>query len=431
MTRSLARAPIAGIIAVASMTFFVSAAGATTPRTMSGSSAWTSTVPLATVPGDDLVIRRAGTAHVLAGLGRNVTELVWSADASHLALEQQDAAGASLTTLSAAGTGLDKVATGATVSFAWSGRGDGLYYSVGVPFAATSRVELRRGNGVTSTFATVRGTVLDITASPSIVAVSSAAYHETSGFSSAELALYSVASGHLLDSISSMTTAYDAVSFSPTGTSLLVGLDEDSSASLAEDGVEYETVSSSNGTTHRIGVGLENPAWQSWAATGATLAITLGDSRAAWATNKHVALCRFGGAGACDPVTTAPGTISFAPSYGTGGRIALTTATGLGGGSGFGKNAPSGARAAAKWNSTFHVWTSSGSSSFRELTGLSGAGYPQWVDGGPGLLIEDGGALWYFSAPGAKGTRITNAFVQTGYGNYGSYDFAAQYAVAP
>ena len=58
--------------------------------------------------------------------------------------------------------------------------------------------------------------------------------------------------------------------------------------------------------------------------------------------------------GRCREQRSPAGTISFSPSYGSAGRFAYVTATGLGGPSGFGKGAPTGA-AVGLWESTFRV----------------------------------------------------------------------------
>ena len=106
------------------------------------------------------------------------------------------------------------------------------------------------------------------------------------------------------------------------------------------------------------------------------------------------------------------------------------TARGLGGPSGFGKGAPTGA-AVGRWESTFRVWASNGSSLAKELTSLGAAGDPQWVDGGPGLLVERSGALCYLRSTSAAPTCFTPRFLALGFGNYGQFDWSTSFALAP
>ena len=122
--------------------------------------------------------------------------------------------------------------------------------------------------------------------------------------------------------------------------------------------------------------------------------------------------------------------ISFSPSYGSAGRFAYVTATGLGGPSGFSKGAPTGTEV-GRWESTFRMWASTGSPSAKELTSLGAADDPQWVDGGPGLLVEQSGALCYLKSSSAAPTCFTPRFLAVRFGNYGQFDWSISFALAP
>ncbi len=209
--------------------------------------------------------------------------------------------------------------------------------------------------------------------------------------------------------------------------SLLYAIDPVNSASIAEDGLQ---VRARTGMTERaLGIALVDPGSWSWSPDSADLAITLGDSRAVWATDKHVQVCDVL-IGRCREQRSPAGTISFSPSYGSAGRFAYVTATGLGGPSGFGKGAPTGA-AVGLWESTFRVWATTGSTSAKELTSLGAAVDPQWVDGGPGLLVERSGALCYLESTPAAPTCFTPRFLALGFGNYGQFDWSTSFALAP
>ena len=226
---------------------------------------------------------------------------------------------------------------------------------------------------------------------------------------------------------SSKNSSYDPLAFSPDGKTLLYAIDPVNSASIAEDGLQ---VRARTGMTERaLGIALVDPGSWSWSPDSADLAITLGDSRAVWATDKHVQVCDVL-IGRCREQRSPAGTISFSPSYGSAGRFAYVTATGLGGPSGFGKGAPTGA-AVGLWESTFRVWASTGSTSAKELTSLGAADDPQWVDGGPGLLVERSGALCYLKSTSAAPTCFTPRFLALGFGNYGQFDWSTNFALAP
>ena len=226
---------------------------------------------------------------------------------------------------------------------------------------------------------------------------------------------------------SSKNSSYDPLAFSPDGKTLLYAIDPVNSASIASDGLQVRA--RIDMVERGLGIALVDPGSWSWSPDSADLAITLGDSRAAWATDKHVQVCDVL-VGCCREQRSPAGTISFSPSYGSAGRFAYVTATGLGGPSGFSNGAPTGS-AVGRWESTFRVWASTGSPSAKELTSLGAADDPQWVDGGPGLLVERSGALCYLKSTSAAPTCFTPRFLALGFGNYGQFDWSTSFALAP
>jgi hypothetical protein len=226
---------------------------------------------------------------------------------------------------------------------------------------------------------------------------------------------------------SSKNSSYDPLAFSPDGKTLLYAIDPVNSASIAADGLQVRA--RTNMTERALGIALVDPGSWSWSPDSADLAITLGSSRAVWATDKHVHVCDVL-IGHCREQRSPAGTISFSPSYGSAGRFAYVTATSLGGPSGFGKGAPTGT-AVGPWKSTFRVWASAGVSSPKELTSLGAADDPQWVDGGPGLLVERFGGLCYLRSTSSAPTCFTPRFLALGFGNYGQFDWSTNFALAP
>jgi hypothetical protein len=298
------------------------------------------------------------------------------------------------------------------------------------PLAKRTVVSTVDTSGHSSALATVPGDVESLAADSSELAISTATFG-SAGFTTGTLELVTPA-GTVRTLATSRNNAFEALGFSPDETKLLYRVDPSNSSSIAADGLDFRSDALLTGATRDLGVGLTDPRWQSWAPTGATLAITLGGSRAAWATDKHVAICALR-SGVCASLAEPAGLISFAPAFGAGGRLAYVTARGLGGSDGFGKGAPFGSSSAPadRWNATFRIWVATTHGTAEELGGLGAADAPEWVAGGPGLLVERSGALWYLASVHARPARVTPAFLALGFGYYGDHLWSSEFALAP
>jgi len=398
------------------------------PRGATTTAGWTPDVGLAVVLNARLEILRSGKATVVSS-SRGITELSWSSDGRWLAFERPYRSTSSVWVVRVDGSELREVASGAIVSYRWSTTGDVLALATSnatPPFSSTvrvivppstSRVVDRIGDGE----------VGPIVASGSQLAFGDTVFKAGVGFTHGSLLLESVSGAKARVVVGSNKSSYQPLGFSPDGKTLLYAIDPQNSASIAADGLQIHARSSA--ADRALGVALVDPGSWSWSSGSADLAITLGASRAAWATDKHVWVCNVL-VGSCREVRSPAGTISFSPAYGSAGRFAYVTATGLGGPSGFGEGAPFG-NAVDRWESTFRVWASAGSSSVRELAALDTADDPQWVDGGPGVLVEQSGALCYLKSTSAPSRCFTPRFLALGFGNYGQFDWSGSFALAP
>jgi hypothetical protein len=358
-----------------------------------------------------------------------INDLSWSYDGQWLAFERPDIGTSSVWAVRINGSGLREVASAAIISYRWSTTGDVLVIassSAGPPYSALIRVV-----AVTSRAHVIdriaNGEAGPIAASGSEVAVGETLFKASVGFTRGSLLVESLTGGEAHVEVSSNALSYQPLGFSPDGSTLIYVVDPDNSASLAADGLEIHVRGSTGDQV--LGVALVDPGSWSWSSDSADLAITLGDSRAAWATDKHVSVCAVLLAH-CRRLQSPPGTISFDPSYGTAGRFAYVTAAGLGGASGFGRGSPSGS-AVDSWESTFRVLISNGSAVARELSTLGAADDPQWVAGGPGLLVERSGALCYLKSISSPPACFTPRFLALGFGNYGQFDWRGSFALAP
>ncbi len=76
------------------------------------------------------------------------------------------------------------------------------------------------------------------------------------------------------------------------------------------------------------------------------------------------------------------------------------------------------------------MWVSAGAGA-HELLRLGAADDPKWVAGGPGLLVERSGALWYLTSATAAPERVTPAFLPGSFYYYGYFKWSSLYALAP
>lgn len=427
-----ARAPVAAPPASANAARAPTPAATAAAARTTTSSAWRPAVGLAVVLQGRLDILRRGRVTVVA-TGTGFSALSWSADGRWLAFERTSGGTSSLWVVGVDGAGLRQVASGAVVSYGWATTGHRLAVATatatatgtGPPFSSTV-LSVAPPSAVR-----VLDRIADGAAGPIVASATKAAFGDTvfgaQGFSGGSLLLEPTSGPPADVAATSGTVSYRPLGFSPDGATLLYAVDPENSASVAADGLQ---VRARRGTVDRsIGTALVDPGSWSWSPGGADLAITLGGSRAAWATDKHVWVCAVA-AGGCRQLRSPAGTISFAPAYGAGGRFAYVTATGLGGPGGFGPGWPSGSSVDG-WESTFRVWVSTGSSAPRELTALGAADDPQWVGGGPGLLVERSGALCWLRSVTARATCVTPRFLTLGFGDYGQFDWSGSFALAP
>ncbi len=389
---------------------------------------WTPDVGLAVVLHGRLEILRSGRGTVVSP-SPAVVGLSWSSDGQWLAFERPYRNASSVWVVRVNGSDLRELASGDIVCYRWSTAGDILAFatsSEGAHSSSTVRaVSFPSGRSLLERFGD--GEAGPIVASGNELVFGDSYFAAGVGFTKGSLLAESVNGAKAWVDASSKNSSYDPLAFSPDGKTLLYAVDPVNSASIAADGLQ---VRARTGMTERaLGTALVDPGSWSWSPDSADLAITLGSSRAVWATDKHVQVCDVF-IGHCREQRSPGGTISFSPSYGSAGRFAFVTATGLGGPSGFGNGAPTGA-AIGRWRSTFRVWASAGASSPKELTSLGAADDPQWVDGGPGLLVERSGGLCYLRSTSSAPTCFTPRFLALGLGNYGQFDWSTSFALAP
>lgn len=421
---------MAACVAACSTTSPPSPSRSPTTTTAQASSPWTPAAPLAVVTGGRLRILVSGVDHDVAS-GTGVSDLSWSHDGTWLAFQRTAPDGAvTLFAVRSNGTDLREVGSVSTSTVAWSSTTDELLIGGSAPFAKRSALRVVRPGGHSRLVAHVPGTIESISAAGPELAVSTARFAHPNGFASATLLLRSAAGSRWRTVARSSVSSFEIDGFAPGGKTLLYEVDPSNSASIAADGLRYRVHSVAAGRTRSIGIGLVFSWWRSWAPSGKTLAITLGGSRAAWATDKHVSICALASS-RCRSISSPQGTISFAPSYGTGGRLAYVTAEGLGGPGGFGKGQPEGKAGARRWESTSRVWAGASPATAHELRALGPALAPQWVGGGPGLLVARSGALWYLPSVEATVVRVTESFLPMGYGDHGVLDWSSDYALAP
>ncbi len=395
------------------------------PQGATTTAGWTPDVGLALVLHGRLEILRNGRETVVSS-SPGIAGLSWSSDGQWLAFERPYRNASSLWVVRVNGSSLRELASGAIVCYRWSTTGDILAFATSSGGTHSVRaMSFPSGRSLLEQFGD--GEVGPIVASGNELAFGESYFSAGVGFTQGSLLVEPLNGAKSRVDASSKNSSYDPLAFSPDGKTLLYAIDPVNSASIAADGLQVRA--RTNMTERALGIALVDPGSWSWSPDGADLAITLGSSRAAWATDKHVQVCDVL-VGRCREQRSPAGTISFSPSYGSAGRFAYVTATGLGGPSGFGKGAPTGA-AAGRWESTFRVWASTGSPSAKELTSLGAADDPQWVDDGPGLLVERFGALCYLKSTSAAPTCFTRRFLALGFGNYGQFDWSTSFALAP
>jgi hypothetical protein len=396
----------------------------------SSTSAWTSKVPLAVVVNKNLEILRSGSVRTVAA-DLTIDRLIWSPDARWLMVEEfSSLTGDQTWVVRADGTYFHEVDRASGQVAAW-GAADTII--IGAPSAngATSSIgQFDPATGTHTLLTTVRGDVQSIAATSTSIAIASSVFAGSNGFARGSLLLFRLGARRLTTVAQSQVDAYGSLSFSPNGADLVYDLDPDNSSSLAQDGVEFELTRVGTPGAHALGLGLEVPSWQAWSPSSSQLDITLGGSRAAWSTSKHIDRCstvEFH----CSNLTTVRGTVAFEPSI-SPTSFAYVTATGLGGSNGFGSGSPGSSLAAiSAWVDTFRIWVAQGDRPAQELTTLGTASDPEWIDGGPGLLFVRNGELWTLASTPSKPVEITAPFLPESDQNYGTFDWSGSYALAP
>jgi hypothetical protein len=395
------------------------------PQGATTTAGWTPDVGLALVLHGRLEILRNGRETVVSS-SPGIAGLSWSSDGHWLAFERPYRNASSVWVVRVNGSNLRELASGAIVCYRWSTTGDILAFATSSGGTHSVRaMSFPSGRSLLEQFGD--GEVGPIVASGNELAFGESYFSAGVGFTQGSLLVEPLNGAKSRVDASSKNSSYDPLAFSPDGKTLLYAIDPVNSASIAADGLQVRA--RTNMTERALGIALVDPGSWSWSPDSADLAITLGSSRAVWATDKHVHVCDVL-IGHCREQRSPAGTISFSPSYGSAGRFAYVTATSLGGPSGFGKGAPTGT-AVGPWKSTFRVWASAGVSSPKELTSLGAADDPQWVDGGPGLLVERFGGLCYLRSTSSAPTCFTPRFLALGFGNYGQFDWSTSFALAP
>lgn len=420
---------IAALVGCATGAIGTSATGAS--AAFLSATAWPSATPLAVVLAGPLEVVRSGRART-AALASGIVDLSWSPDGRWLSFERSQPDGrVSVWVVDAAGARLRQVVAATQGPVIWSARGDDLFAASASPFAASSTLRELRPTGGARTVGRFGGDIESLASGETGLAVSTARFDRATGFRSASLVIVAATGGRMRTVARSSTESFDAVSFSPRGEALLYFTNPSDSASLAADGVAFHLYTIATGGGRSIGVGLTDPSWQAWSADGTRVAATLGGSHAAWSTDKHLAICTLAAA-RCARVRAPARAISSAPSFGAGGRLAYVKATGFGGPGGFTGGRPLSASAVDRRSATFRIWVGGGGRTCVELTNLGAASAPEWVDGGPALLVVRARALWYLASPSAPARRLTSGFFAAGFGYYGtSNSWSGQYALAP
>lgn len=184
----------------------------------------------------------------------------------------------------------------------------------------------------------------------------------------------------------------------PRGEGILYWVDQDDSASIAEDGLPLFLVTAPRGAPHLLGVTLVDSASIATSPTG-KLAITQGTLRYQW-TNKAVERCSTATA-SCSKVPVPPGTVSIDPAWSPDGSLLLYAEGPDNGQSDFAQ------AQLTRWYSKLRLWSIGASAPRPEaLPGTQGAAVSEWSAGGQDLLYESGDGLWLSSRPSGRSTEI-------------------------
>jgi len=278
------------------------------PQGATTTAGWTPDVGLALVLHGRLEILKSGRETVVSS-SPGIAGLSWSSDGQWLAFERPYRNASSVWVVRVNGSGLRELASGAIVCYRWSTTGDILAFatSSGGPHSVRA-ISFPSGRSLLEQFGD--GEVGPIVASGNELAFGDSYFAAGVGFTQGSLLAESANGAKSWVDASSKNSSYDPLAFSPDGKTLLYAIDPVNSASIAEDGLQ---VRARTGMTERaLGIALVDPGSWSWSPDSADLAITLGDSRAVWATDKHVQVCDVL-IGRCREQRSPAGTISFSP----------------------------------------------------------------------------------------------------------------------
>ena len=305
---------LASLLCWTANTALAPAAHAAPPRLTVGTR-WTPDVGLALVLGGHLEILRAGRATVVAS-SSGISAMSWSSDGQWVAFERHGGKTASVWVVGVNGFGLREVGSGAVVCYGWSTSGDVLAVAAasGGPRGTSVIRALSLPSGRLVVQRLEAGEVESIVASRTQLAFDVSSFEPGIGFVKGSLRGQALNGGKSRIIASSSTSSYDPLGFSPDGETLLYAIDPMNSASIAADGLRVRVESGTGGRV--VGTALVDPGSWAWSLDSAYLAITLGNSHAAWATDKHIWACRLP-IGDCREQDSPAGTISFDPSYGS------------------------------------------------------------------------------------------------------------------
>lgn len=223
--------------------------------------------------------------------------------------------------------------------------------------------------------------------------------------------------------------AYDPLAVTAGTKTLLYALDPLASASIAADGLVVRA--RTGRLDRRLGVAVLGAGTWSLSPGGATVAIGLGRGRALWQGGHRVARCVLPAA-RCVVSRLPATTVAFDPALGGGGRLAFVTAAALAARTGPGAAAPS-ASVLSRWPTTLRVAVGTKEGRPHVLGRLGTAGDPEWVGGGPGLLVVRRRRLWYLARPTAPPVAVSPAFLPAFSAAFGDAGAAPgrRYALAP
>jgi dipeptidyl aminopeptidase/acylaminoacyl peptidase len=216
--------------------------------------------------------------------------------------------------------------------------------------------------------------------------------------------------------------ALDLAGWWPNGRGLLGWIDEDSSASLAADGLPLVSVPLS-GKPATLGTTLVYPAFVSAGRGAGVAAISAGVDRYEW-DSKNIRVCEFTGGCAGLPAGS-PGATNTDPALSPGGKY-LAFVHGAATSPGDMAQGP-----VSKWYATRALWLDTLASGQVRRLAVAGTSVadPTWSANGKRLLYVRDNGLWLLNADGGAPARIVASLFKGAWPNYYFYiDWPDQFA---